>query len=197
MSCTVSFERLAAEARDGCDDALGELLQRLRPYMLSVANDLVDSRIRPKCSGSDLVQDATLRATTHLRHFQGKSERELLRWIVAILKHRMVDVQRAYVTSAKRNVVAEQPLEAAPTQMLVAAASAPRERRMSRLVVHVNRLEESSRRIVLLHYREDLSFAEIGRRIGVSHETVRKRWYVALRELEGILADELEYCDVD
>ena len=172
---------------------MGELLQRLRPYMLSVANDLVDSQIRPKCSGSDLVQDATIRAARHFRHFEGQSERDLLRWIVAILKHRMVDVQRTYVTSAKRSISIEQPLDTVSrAQSPVASAKLTLEQRIVRLMAHINLLPDTSRRVVLLHYREGLSFAEIGKVLGVSHESARKRWYVALRELEALLADELD-----
>jgi len=193
MSGTVSFERLAAEAKEGCDDSLGELFQRLRPYMLSVANDLVGSSIRPKCSGSDLVQDATINATKHFHRFEGATERDLLRWIVAILKHRMVDVQRSYVTSAKRNIRAEQPLDTTTgVNSLVASETLTQQHRINRLLVHIDLLPESSRQVVQLHYREGLSFAEIGKVIGVSHEGARKRWRLALRELESLLADELD-----
>ncbi|WP_372894423.1 RNA polymerase sigma factor [Stieleria sp.] len=187
------FRRLADDARGGCQASLGQLLQQVRPYLLSVANDLVNSQIRPKCSGSDLVQDATLNAARNFKDFQGTSELDLVRWLVAILKHRMVDVHRSYVTSAKRRLADEQPIQwAEQLEARDLAERSVQEHRIERMLAHIDRLPSDARMIVLLRHEQGLSFLEIGNRMGISHEAARKRWHKSLRQLKRSLSEDLK-----
>ncbi|PAY19434.1 hypothetical protein CKO51_11250 [Rhodopirellula sp. SM50] len=193
MTEQARFRRLADDARGGCQDSLGQLLQQVRPYLLSVANDLVDSQIRPKCSGSDLVQDATLKAARNFKDFQGTCELELVRWLVAILKHRMVDVHRSYVTSTKRRLANEQPIQRAEQLEARVSSEGPfQEQRIERLLAHIDRLPADARMLVLLRHEQGLSFAEIGNRMGISHEAARKRWQKSLRQLKHSLSEDIE-----
>ena len=182
------FQRLAAAARNGCQQSLGELLEELRPYLLRIANDLLNSALRPKCAASDLVQETVMKATGGFGDFRGISDAELRCWLVAILKNQLVDVERAYLCSDKRRLAAEQSLDYDQTREAAACIAAPTSspeirEEVQQLFDAIAQLPERTRNVVLWRHQEGLSFAEIGRRLGCSQETARRRWHEAVKKL--------------
>ena len=83
LSLGEGFGRLIDEARGGSALAMGQLMERCRRYLLLVANDSLDSDLRPKVGASDLVQDTFLEAHQDFSHFHGTTERELLPRLLA------------------------------------------------------------------------------------------------------------------
>ena len=80
-------------------------------YLLLVANDSLDSDLRPKVGTSDLVQDTFLEAHQDFSHFHGTGERELLAWLTKILTNRLCNNVRHYRGTLKRDIEREESLE--------------------------------------------------------------------------------------
>lgn len=180
-------EQMIRAARSGSVEALGELLQSFRQYMLLVANDMLDPHVRPKGGCSDIVQDAFLKAQQDFGEFRGQSPGEFVLWLRAILEHSLFNFQRMYVSTGKRDihreigfagdgsscklvseVASESPL---PEQQLVLQEElAALERALARLPDHY-------RQVILLRKRDGLSFEEIGQQLNSTPEAVRK-WFV-------------------
>jgi RNA polymerase sigma-70 factor (ECF subfamily) len=187
-------ESLIAAARAGSTEALGELLQAWRDYLLLLANEELDSVLSPKGGASDLVQETFLEAQRDIGRFAGSTQGEWVRWLRTILEHNMANFRRGYLATEKRDVLREVPFGegddrsrfgaepfVADTQTPSACAVAGEQQ--LRLEQAIARLPESQRRVIELRHREGLSFAEIGRQLGRSAEAARKLWSRAIKRL--------------
>jgi RNA polymerase sigma-70 factor (ECF subfamily) len=192
------LELLIAQARGGSTEALGELLARCQRYLLLVANDLLDSDLRPKGGASDLVQDTFLEAHQDFSHFHGGTEQELLAWLTAILNHRLANHVRHFRGTLKRDVGRELSLEAGwhlEAESFAQAGAAPQQAVIARdeagqLRAAVRRLPKGMRQVLFLRTWERRSFAEIASKLGSTPEAVRKVWSRAVRRLQLELRKE-------
>ncbi|HEV3080787.1 MAG TPA: sigma-70 family RNA polymerase sigma factor [Gemmataceae bacterium] len=197
MSRTVpesqDFAKMLAAARAGSREALGELLQACRRYLLRVAEEKIEDALKIKGSPSDLVQDTFLDAQKGFGRFQGYSERELLAWLVRILRNNLRNFSRDYQDVEKRQVEGEVRLDDSAAQgnlkkRLVSPARTPssmaiREEEAHRFRRAVQRLPEQYRLVIRLRDLERRSFEEIGPLVNTSAEGARKMWHRALRQL--------------
>jgi RNA polymerase sigma-70 factor (ECF subfamily) len=72
--------RIAA-AQEGDRHAVGEIFEKLRPYLRSRAQEQLDPRLRVRVSPSDVVQETLLEAHCVFANFHGASEAELVVWV--------------------------------------------------------------------------------------------------------------------
>jgi RNA polymerase sigma-70 factor (ECF subfamily) len=179
-------------ARQGSEEALAWLLEECRPYLLLLANNELDSDLRPKVGASDLVQESVLEARQGFVGFRGSTQEEWLAWLRRILLHNLADARRRYQEAARRRLCHEELLDAGnPTQLheqLVADTPSPPERAAAReqeqaLQAARARLPEDYRRVLALRYDEGRSFAEVGAALGRSEEAAKKLWLRAVRRL--------------
>ena len=185
-------------ARAGSAEALGRLLETLRPYLLLVANEELPAWLRGKVGASDLVQETCLQAQGHFDRFRDDGEAELLAWLRRILLNNVATLQRRY-SADKRQVAREVPLAECGADGLLdlplpgpspSSFAAARERDAA-LLRALERLPEEYRQVV--HWRSygRLPFDEVGRRMGRSAEAARKLWVRAIERLQ----QGLDGCD--
>lgn len=86
---TDDFDEVLAAFRDGIA-SFGQLLHRIRPYLLKVASDWVDPNDRRLLGGaSNLVDDVIAKAFLQSATFRGDSQGELKSWLKTILRSTM------------------------------------------------------------------------------------------------------------
>jgi RNA polymerase sigma-70 factor (ECF subfamily) len=188
------LERIRS-ARAGSAEALGQLLEECRPYLLLIANAELPEGLRGKAGASDLVQETFLQANNHFHRFHDDGEAELLAWLRRILLNRVANLKRRYAGTDKRQFSREVPLADGSAQGLPdvpATEPSPSSRvaAQERDVALCQALEQlpADYREVLQLRQEDLPFEEVGRRLGRSAEAARKLWaraVVLLSELLG------------
>lgn len=196
------FFELLQKAREGDDESTCVLLERYRNYLLVIANDDTDSWLKEKVGPSDIVQATLISGFENLSQFRGESEGELIAWLKAILKNGVRRRQRRYVSS-KRNVNRETKLEtmAAHDRQVVDQRLTPQsealanEKRQS-LEQGLSRLTAEQRQVVELRNFEQLSFSEIGQRIGRTSDAARKFWARSIEALKTqVKSDDPELMD--
>ena len=185
-------QRLAA-ARAGSREALGQVLQACRGYLLLLAERELDPELRAKGGASDLVQETFLEAQKDFSHFQGNSEEELRAWLRQILLHNLANFTRRYRATAKRRVGREVALDVSGSSadreggLLLDALSpsglAIQEEQVQALRQALERLPDDYRRVILLHYQEQRPFEEIAPLMHRSYDAVRSLWARAIRRL--------------
>ena len=188
---------LLAEARAGSQEALGRLLEELRPLLLQVAYDRLDPDLRAKGSGSDLVQQSYLEALRDFAGFRGGSPEELAGWLRHILQYNLLDFARHYRDTDKRALNREQVAgenRCGPDDRPAAPDPSPSEvvsfnEQVERVRRAVDRLSAEQRLAIRLRHEEGQPFAAIGRALGRSEEAARKVWARAIRELRLYLQD--------
>jgi RNA polymerase sigma-70 factor (ECF subfamily) len=184
------------DARDGSNSALGLALDAARKYLLIVASQALDDKLKVKIGASDLVQDTYVCAFRGFGDFRGQTEKEFYGWLMAIMANRLSDRVRHFRKTQRRNIDCELPpaaVEAAFSRLRDEAATpgtrfiANDEQRRVRLALE--RLKEPHRSVLIERTWHGASFSEIGMRIGCSAEAARKTWTRAVYAMEKILAE--------
>ncbi len=186
------FTRKLAAARSGDRQALGEIVETLRTYLLWVANDGMASNLRSKVGASDVVQETLTAVCRNIEAFRGNSPDELRHWILAILNHQMANLRRHYQETARRATGREVALESVSLASRGVVDEHPAivaiEREMEQAVRSaIDGLPEPDRRLIGYRQDDDLSFDEIGRRMGITSEAARKRFDRMKERLRSLL----------
>jgi RNA polymerase sigma-70 factor (ECF subfamily) len=182
-------------ARGGSAEALGQLLEVCRPYLLLVASQELPPDLRGKIGASDLVQETCLRAHTSFDDFRDAGLPELVAWLRRILLNSVVDLKRRYCATGKRQLSREvsSPIGVAAESLnLPAPGPSPSSaigaaEQDAALRDALERLPEQYRQVVLWRNYERLPFEEIGGRLGRSAEAARKLWVRAVEQLQESL----------
>jgi RNA polymerase sigma-70 factor (ECF subfamily) len=180
-------------ARTGSTEALGQLLEACRGYLLLIAQRELASDLQAKGGASDLVQETFLKAQRHFAGFQGNTEGELKAWLRQLLLNNLADFTRLYRATDKRQVRREVILEAgtsstAPTPEPSGDTPTPSdlamEQEQARAIQQaLERLPDDYRLVMRYRYEEELSFEEIGRLMNLSSSAARKLWLRAIKRL--------------
>jgi RNA polymerase sigma-70 factor (ECF subfamily) len=193
----VAFEGSLAAARAGDAEAMGRLLDGFRRYLLLVADQELDSGLRVKVAGSDLVQQTFLQAQRAFDDFAGNQEAECRGWLRQILLNELAKAHRSFLETGKRDLRREVPpagdtSSAAGQQLGQLDPPSGRMRAkedMARLAKALAQLPEDHRQVVEL--RNDLKpWEEIGRAMNRSAEAARKLWARAVERLGEELGGE-------
>lgn len=191
-------ESLLMLARGGQTEALGDLLEIYRSWLLLVSRLQIDRRLQGKVSASDLVQETFLHAQRAFPGFQGTTERELVEWLRRILASRLAEVVRRYFGTKRRNARLEQELEAeldqssqiAPALVDSGASPSQQAAERERVVLVANaldRLSKDYREVIILRHFQGLPFSEVALRMNCSEEAIKKTWARALSALRRAL----------
>ncbi len=190
------FFELLKQAREGDRDALGTLLEKYRRYLLLIANQDADSWFVEKMAASDLVQTSLVNGYQHFCQFHGNSEVELRAWLKTILKNGVRKGQRHFKAN-KRNVNQEVKLEAQPsgTRSLFDRKMTPQTQALAREKARsveqcMEQLTPEQRQVIRLRNFEQLSFVEIGQRMGRSEEATRKFWARSIESLKSAIKNQ-------
>jgi RNA polymerase sigma-70 factor (ECF subfamily) len=159
-------------------------LERYRPLLrLQTRQIELDPRLQRRFDGSDVVQEALLKAHLRLDQFRGRTEAELVQWLYEILSSTLVDeVRKAH--AQKRDLDLEQSLQVAAAessarleayladQNPTPAARAERQEVLVRIAWALDQLPEDQRDVVLLRDVEGCSVAEIAGKLGRTEKSV-------------------------
>lgn len=183
------------QAREGSRNALGHALDACRQYLLMVANEHLPRELRAKAGPSDLVNVTIVEAVKNFDHFQGGTAEQLLAWLTTILNRRIANFIRDFSESEKRRVDREVPLAQVHDNFVSDDGETPSKEAVRRedaegLEVAVNRLSPDHRQVMLLHYKEHLSFEEIAPQMNRSIDAVRQLWKRAFAELKRLLRND-------
>jgi RNA polymerase sigma-70 factor (ECF subfamily) len=185
---TTLFQRF----RQGDRQALGELLDHLRPYVRVIVRGMRGTRPTAAVDDSDLIQDALLQAANHVETFQGGSLGELVRWL------RTIVIRTTYTTLQTVDDVGwTDPEEADLATLVVDPGPAPtdeavRHEQAASMIVALSRLPDDMQQVLRGRLADDLDYKTIADRLGRSSGSARVLYLRALRRLRQVWTDEFE-----
>jgi RNA polymerase sigma-70 factor (ECF subfamily) len=187
--------RIAA-AQEGDRRALGEIFEKLRPYLRSRAQEQLDPQLQVKVSPSDVVQETLLEAHRGFAEFRGQSRAELVVWVQGVLNHRIQTAYRKYRGTDKRdlsrevrlqeNDESEQRIQLAANQSSPSAEVIVGEER-ARLEQALQELSPRHEQVIRLRNELGLTFEEVGIALNCSADAARKLWTRAIDRLSRSL----------
>ncbi|MBX7106066.1 MAG: sigma-70 family RNA polymerase sigma factor, partial [Gemmataceae bacterium] len=173
-------------------DALGRALEECRNYLLLIANQEMDPKLKAKAGASDIVQQTFLEAQRDFAGFRGDSEPELRLWLRRLLLNNVANFRRHWVETGKRRADREVAIDAGGVAPADPGPTPSREmmadERTRAVHAALDRLPEDYAQVLRLRYIEELPFEEIATRMGRTANAVRKLWARAVEKLE----EELE-----
>jgi RNA polymerase sigma-70 factor (ECF subfamily) len=190
---SIRHQALLDQARGGDREALGELLERHRPWLRLLAKrelgDGLDARVAP----SDVVQQTFLSAFGNFSEFEGQNEHELLAWLKRTLQNNVRDAVRAHVHAERRTVDREErPHDGRPE---LSHLSSPSRRTMAsedavRLAQCLEHLTDEQREAVRLRYLEGWPVARIAEQMRRTEHAVGGLLKRGLKQLRTLLQDD-------
>jgi RNA polymerase sigma-70 factor (ECF subfamily) len=196
MSSSQRIKDLLPQAQLGSREALGEVLQACRLYLVMIAESELDPELRGKGGASDLVQQTFLEAQQDFGRFHGTTSDELRAWLRHILLNNVSNFARAYRETAKRNLVREVRLPARTSgEWFAEPASTAKtpsqqfraQQEEAELQRALERLPIEYQQVIRYRYQDELSFEEIAARLDRSPPAARKLWSRAIESLRAAM----------
>ena len=174
--------------------------ERFRSYLRLLAQMQLDERLRNKLDPSDVVQQTLLQAHQAMRDFRGQSDAELAAWLRQILARNLAHAVRDFGRD-KRDINRERSLREAVDASsarieawLAAEQSSPsqqaqRNEQLSQLCVALEKLPDSQRAAVQLHYWQSRTLAEIAETLGCTPAAAAGLLKRGLRKLREVMRE--------
>jgi RNA polymerase sigma-70 factor (ECF subfamily) len=139
----------------------------------------VRRRTRSYAEAEDLTQEVFADAAAALSRRAQLTEEQSLAWLYTVARRRLADEARR---ATRRVNPVDAPLDLAPTP----------ESEYGRAVAQgitraLRELPEAQRKVVLLKLFDGLSFAEIGRRVGITEAAAKMRCVRGLEQMQTLL----------
>ncbi len=188
-----SFEQLVRMAQSGDRNAIGNLIERYRKYLLLIANQDIGPELKTKMGASDVVQDSLINAQVHFEQFHGTSEREFKAWLKAILTNDIRKCHRHFATQ-KRDANLEINLQEQSNvgrmlhdAQLTPSSDAIEKEKSNAIRIALASLSPDQQQVIRLRNFELLNYDEIGKRMGRSEAAARKLWARSIESLKDHL----------
>ena len=188
--------RLLALALDGDGEALGDLLEEHRAYLIILASRELDPLVSARLSGSDLAQQTCLEAIKAFAQFRGTTPQEFGAWLNQILANTLIEATRVHLVAQKRSVLNEhrdgsnvgnefgRSLESSPSSRLMRGEQA------IQLASMMQQLPPDQFEAIRLRYLEGFSVSELADRMDRSEQAVAGLLKRGLQNLRSLFARE-------
>ena len=189
------WPELIQQARNGDDMALGQIVSRVRNYLMVVADGSLNQRLQSKLSASDIVQQSMLEAQQSIDRFKGSSEAQIRAWLKKIVLCNLVDSTRQFIHAARRLVNSEvsmQRLSVPPCQPRGQTASwyVSRSETDEQLLREIKRLPDRQRHVIEARHRLGRSYQKIASDMKATEDAARKLWSRGVQRLKEVLGDQ-------
>ena len=193
--------KLIAAAQNGDADALGELLENYRKYVVFLARTGLHHHMQGKADPSDLAQEVCLAAHGNIADFRGDSAEEFAAWLRGILSNVLAMHVRKYLGTQKRDPRLEQSLNASLASAsgflqsnIAADITSPsqhfaRKEAFLQLAAALEQLPEDYRQVIVLRHVEGMAFADVAAAMGKTVGSVEKLWVRGLAKLRTAMEE--------
>jgi RNA polymerase sigma-70 factor, ECF subfamily len=175
-------------------------LERFRGSLCDLARQLLSPELAQKVAASDLVQETCVDAMRDFRSADVDHVRGQEAWLVTLLTNNLIDWQRRFKRSKKRDVRRERRLHDHDSKMGLLQATfhdepSPEAHAIaaeSRTLVEnaLSELPRGYREIILWRNQERLTWQQIAKRLNRSEDAVRMLWNRAVQRLKRELRQQ-------
>ncbi|MEM0926294.1 MAG: sigma-70 family RNA polymerase sigma factor [Planctomycetota bacterium] len=182
----MSTTQLVVASKAGDNEALGQLLEQYRGYLLMLAHRQLSDQLRRRVDPFDIVQVTFLEAKRDLSAFRGTTPAEFAAWLRGMLKNNVATAVTRHVMTQKRSVHREVSAAAGAANdsagapwiaQLPGSTTSPsgiaiKAEAAIALLEALHELPETQAEAIRLRYMEGLPLAEIVERMGKTDTAV-------------------------
>jgi len=174
MSAT-STRELLNQAKAGSPDALNQLYERCAGRVLAFIRLRLGRDLRSRLESRDVLQTTLLKSFARIHELKGDETRSLMAWLARIAEHEIrdcADFHHRQRRDRQRDIALP---DDAPLPALTRSALSKviLDEQAARVEEAIESLAPAHRDVILLRKFEELSFAEIGERLGKSEDACR------------------------
>ncbi len=177
---------LLQRAREGAPGAFDELYRRCAGRLLTFIRVRLGPSLRSRLDSTDILQATLLKSFEHFRQFEQSDGASLMAWLAKIAENEIRD-RADYHNRQRRDARLETAFETAHREVAATMRSALTQlildERSERLEEALEALEAHYREVIILRSFEELSFREIGARLGRSEDACRMLFARAMAAL--------------
>jgi RNA polymerase sigma-70 factor (ECF subfamily) len=185
-------------ARAGNRPALGQLLARQTDFLLRVISKLMGPALRRTIEPTDVLQETLLVAAQRFSDFRGTDEQELISWLCALTRRKLIDLARhngRLKRALKGRFSLDEPwadgdealAARIPLDTCTASQVAVKRELSLKLTEALKQIDRREAEVLWLRYVEGMSLESIGRHIGVGRHGAGGLVSRALRNLRRLI----------
>ena len=184
VSCSQKTQQLIALAKTGDDDALDQLCRVYGERIRRIIRLRLNRELRVKLDSMDIVQDALLNALRGIEDFTYENEGDFLRWLSRIAQNALGH-HLEKLHADKRDIRREIQLDEfgpntggrlsgtpGPVKITTPSVIMSRKEDLDKLEKAIDELKPEHKEVIVLAKIEELSYKEIGERLGKSADAV-------------------------
>jgi RNA polymerase sigma-70 factor (subfamily 1) len=167
---------LLRPAREGSKGALNAVLEECGERLLGFIRLRLGPELRRQLESGDILQVTLLRAFQHIDQFEGQSRKTLMAWLAGIARNAIrdeADYQHRERRDARRTVPLDEARDEVASEVRSGVSRLILGEEHQRLERALESLDPVHREVILLRRYEELSFDEIGERLGRSPDACR------------------------
>lgn len=177
---------LLRQARAGSDEALGDLFELCGEKLLALIRIRLGPSLRREVDSQDILQQTFLKAFQKIDQFEGPDRDTLMGWLATIAWNEIRD-QADHYQRLKRDAQLRatwySSFDPAERQLHTEVSRIALRDDTRLLVEAIDRLATDHREAILLRRFEELTFQEVGDRLGRTPEAARKLFARAMSAL--------------
>lgn len=185
------FDQLLEQSRQGDELARSALLQKLRESLRPVIEQELGPKLRVRVDGSDLVQKVLIQVVADWPQFRGQTGGEFLQWVRRILEHDIQELLQREKFTAKRSIDREEDasheIRLAPGRQTSPSRRVIRSEHNRMVREAIDQLNEEWRDVMRMKHLDDLTMAEVARKLGKSESAIARLLVNGMKELKTIL----------
>lgn len=168
---------LLLQAREGSNDAMNRLFDHVAVRLLALIRLRMGSELRRRMESRDILQASMIKAFKHLDQLKAEDSESLMAWLARIAENEIrdqIENQSRKPRDMDRNVpIKDEGQERLQAQVQSQVSHVILGDEMERLEEALEGLDPEHREVILLRKMEELSYEEIGRRMGKSADACR------------------------
>ncbi len=178
--------RLFTQAGDGSGEAIGTVFERYGDRLHALIRLRLGPNLRRRLESRDILQATLLKAFQGIDRFDGAGSRSLMAWLGTIAQAEICDQADFYGRKKRdfgRDTSLDVGVERVAERVRSEASRLQLEADAERLERAIDALGEAHREVILLRSFEELSFREVGERLGKSPDASRMLFARAMAAL--------------
>ena len=182
---------LIRQAKRGSGDAMDHLFRMCGERLLALIRSRLGRDLRRRFESRDILQATMLKAFEKIDGFNGADRASVMAWLVRIAENEIRD-QVDHHRRQRRNPAAEVPVERAVELTARVRSQSSRialSEDMERVEKGLESVSDDYREVILLRYIGELSYRDIGRRMGRSPDACRVLLARAMAALTAVVGD--------
>jgi RNA polymerase sigma-70 factor (ECF subfamily) len=167
---------LLLEARGGSTEALDRLFERTAPRLLALIRVRMGRSLRAQLESRDILQASLLKAFEGVDTLEAGSSSSFMAWLARIAQNEIsdrADYHRRQKRDAARAVPLDEVGKALAARVRSGASRLILDEQVMRVEQALEELDPDHREVIVLRKYEELSFKEVGERMGRSPDACR------------------------